>query len=875
MKQKFDVSGMTCSSCSSHVEKGVSKTPGVEQVSVNLLQNSMVVDYDDTKTEIQDIIKAVEKAGYGASLHEDERGAKSAAAVKTEGISGPESELRFMRFRLITSVLFLAPLMYLSMGHMMGLPIPHVFHGTGNAVTFAFTQFLLTLPILYVNRNYFTAGFRALVKGRPTMDTLIAIGSGAAFVYGLAAIYAIGYGLGHGNTDLADQFSMDLYFESAGTILTLITVGKYLEARSKGKTSDAIRKLIDLAPKTAVVVRDGTETTIPVGEVREGDILAVRAGQSIPVDGILTEGTAAVDESAITGESLPAEKKAGDPVIGATINRSGYFQMRAEKVGNDTALAQIIRLVEEANSSKAPIAKLADQVSGYFVPAVIAIAAAATAVWLFLGYPFPFAMSIGISVLVISCPCALGLATPTAIMVGTGKGAENGILIKSAESLETAHKINTVVLDKTGTVTEGRPAVTDIVLAQGVSEEEFLNLAAAVEKLSEHPLAKAIVSYAALKEADRLTADGITQIEGQGVCGKVNGKTVLAGNFRMMKENGVPTGLFEAKAREFAGKGKTPLYFAGEGGLLGIAAVADVIKPTSAQAVKEFLKMGIDVVMLTGDNRHTAEAIREQVGITRVVAEVLPQEKEAEIRRLSEEGKKVAMIGDGINDAPALARADVGIAIGAGTDIAIESADIVLMKSDLKDAAAAVQLSKSVIRNIKENLFWAFFYNTVGIPVAAGVFYLAFDLRLNPMLAAAAMSLSSVCVVGNALRLRFFRPKFADGGHENKTKEKEEFEAVVSVIKNEIPGEQSDDRKKKNDGGNRKMEKHLKIEGMTCGHCQARVEKALGAIDGVSLAAVDLTAKTAKVVLEKDVSDEMLLKAVEDAGYKAVGMEAM
>ncbi len=755
MSQKFTVTGMTCSACSAAVEKSVKNVQGVSSVVVNLLGNSMLVDYDKEVTNENTIIQSVENAGYHASLFI--KGQEAAGTEKTE--NSVQSELKEMKFRIIVSAIFLIPLLYIAMGHMFKFPLPAFLHGDKNAVTFAFIQFLLTLPILYVNRKYFQVGFKTLFKGHPNMDSLIAIGSGAAVVYGVFAIFMIGYGLGHMDMDAVMKYSMDLYFESAATILTLITLGKFLEARSKGKTSEAISKLMDLSPKTAMVIRNGEEKEIPIEEVVIGDILAVRPGQSVPVDGVITEGSTAIDQSALTGESIPVEKLPGDKVIGATINKTGFFKFRAEKVGNDTTLAQIIQLVEDANSSKAPIAKLADKISGIFVPVVISIAVLATIIWLLTGEPFEFALSIGIAVLVISCPCALGLATPVAIMVGTGKGATNGILIKSAEALEIAHKVNTVILDKTGTITEGKPRVTDIVTAAGITEEELLTAAAAIEKPSEHPLAEAILEKAKENGIKYEEVNEFKAVSGRGILAKISGKDYYSGNLAFMKEQGIDTSKLEQKADAFSENGKTPLYFAKENTLLGVIAVADVVKPTSKTAIEELKALGIDVVMLTGDNKKTAEAIRKQLHIDRVVAEVLPQDKESEVRKLQENGKKVAMIGDGINDAPALARADVGIAIGAGTDIAIESADIVLMKSDLLDAVTAIELSKATIKNIKENLFWAFFYNTIGIPLAAGVFYGILGWKLNPMFAAAAMSLSSVCVVTNALRLRFFKPK--------------------------------------------------------------------------------------------------------------------
>jgi heavy metal translocating P-type ATPase len=841
MKQKFDVTGMTCSACSSHVEKDVSRLEGVKRTEVSLLTNSMTVEYDEKMLDDGDIIRAVQNAGYGASV-------KGAAAAKSAPGDKVGEELREMRRRLWISVAFLIPLFYISMGHMMGLPLPHVFHGAQNAVTFAFTQLLLCLPIVFVNIKYFRVGFGTLFRGAPNMDSLIAIGSAAALLYGVYAIYKIGYALGHGDMDTVTQFSMDLYFESAGMILTLITVGKYLETRAKGKTSEAITKLVNLAPKTATLLRDGEEVEVPLEQVAVGDVLVVRPGQSIPVDGVLLEGSTAVDESALTGESIPVEKGPGARVVGASINKSGYFRYRAEKVGDDTALAQIIRLVEEAASSKAPIAKLADKVSGVFVPIVIAIAAVATAVWLIAGYSLEFALSIGIAVLVISCPCALGLATPTAIMVGTGKGAEYGILIKSAEALEIAHTVDTVVLDKTGTVTEGSPRVTDLIAPDG--EDALLRTAAALEKASEHPLAEAILARAEQEGIRPEEVQGFETIAGRGIAGQVAGVRCLAGNEKFLQEEGVPLAGLEREAARLASEGKTPLFFAADGQALGVIAVADVIKPTSRAAVEEFQAMGIEVVMLTGDNARTAEAIRRQVGIPRVVAEVLPQDKEREVRALQQQGRRVAMVGDGINDAPALTRADVGVAIGAGTDIAIESADIVLMRSDLMDAVSAVQLSRSVIRNIRENLFWALFYNSVGIPLAAGVFFPLLSWKLNPMFAAAAMSLSSVCVVGNALRLKLFRPKRTGG----RAKQGEENPAAVEQTKGEM-----------------KMEKKLMVNGMSCGHCAARVEKALKEVPGVREAKVDLDTATVAVALLGGVPEEALRHAVEEAGYEYGG----
>ncbi len=755
MSQKYSVTGMTCSACSASVEKAVRKLDGIHDVNVNLLTNSMTVDFDDLVIDNNKIVEAVYDAGYGASVYVH----GSSKTKEVEKGNPVEDELKEMKHRIIVSFAFLIPLMYVAMGHMINLPIPAWLLGHENAITFAFLQLLLTLPVVYVNRKYYQVGFKTLFRGSPNMDSLIALGSGAALVYGVFAIFRIGYGLGHNDSHMVMTYLHDLYFESAATILALITLGKYLETRSKGKTSEAISKLMDLAPKTAAVLRDGIEIEIPVEEVIIDDIVLVRPGQSIPVDGIIVEGSSAVDQAALTGESIPVEKQVGDKVIAATINKTGFFKLKAEKVGDDTTLAQIIQLVEDASSSKAPIAKLADKISGIFVPVVIVIAIIAVIAWLLLGYSFEFAISIGIAILVISCPCALGLATPVAIMVGTGKGAQNGILIKSAEALETLHGINTVVLDKTGTVTEGKPRITDIVTVKGVTESKLLEIAASIEKPSEHPLAEAIVIRAKEENLNVKTVDNFQAISGRGIIAFIEGKKYIAGNVTLMNENNIEIKEYENTSDDFAERGKTPLYFADEKNLLGIIAVADVVKATSKKAIEQFKAMGIDVVMLTGDNKKTAEAIRQQLNIDNVVAEVLPQDKEREVREIQESGKKVAMVGDGINDAPALARADVGIAIGAGTDVAIESADIVLMKSDLLDAVTAIQLSKATIKNIKENLFWAFFYNTLGIPLAAGLLFIPFGLKLNPMFGAAAMSLSSVFVVSNALRLRFFKAK--------------------------------------------------------------------------------------------------------------------
>lgn len=846
MKQKFDVTGMSCSACSAHVEKAVSKVPGVDKVQVNLLQNSMAVEYGEGQTSAEQIIRAVEEAGYGASVK-----GQNVPEQQNEVQKKTADDARQMKHRLGWSIGFLAVLMYVSMGHMFGWPLPGILLGHENVMVFALTQLFLTLPVMYLNRKYYEVGFKSLLHGAPNMDTLVAMGSTAAAGYSVGQLFVMGYAMGRGDLIQAHDCAMNLYFEAAAMILALVTIGKYMESRSKSRTSDAITKLMDLAPKTALVLRDGQEMEIPAEQVRIGETVIVKPGQGIPVDGVLVDGTGTVDESAITGESIPVEKKAGDRVTGATVNRAGCFRMQADRVGEDTTLSQIIRLVEEAGGSKAPIAKLADKVSGIFVPVVITIALLTVAGWLLAGQSFGFALSSGIAVLVISCPCALGLATPTAIMVGTGRGAEQGILIKSGESLETAHLVDTVVLDKTGTITEGHPAVTDICPASDAEETEILRLAASLEKASEHPLAEAIVEKA---ETLGIVLERVTDFKnaaGQGVLGLVDGQYVLAGNRKMMNEHRISTAGLETEAERFAKEGKTALYIASGQRLLGILAVADQVKDTSAEAIRELEKMGLSVVMLTGDHEKTAKAIQKQLGITRVVAEVLPQDKEQEVRRLQEEGHKVAMVGDGINDAPALARADVGIAIGAGTDVAIESADIVLMKSDLLDAAAAIQLSRAVIRNIKENLFWAFGYNAIGIPLAIGLFYPILHWQMNPMFGSAAMSFSSVLVVSNALRLKGFKPTFYKN-RKPSVQAAPEAAPAAEEIKEDVT-----------------MKKTMKIEGMMCGHCTGRVDKVLNALEGVR-AEVSLEDKAAYLTIEGEVSDELLKKTVEDEGYQVI-----
>ena len=884
MKERFDVTGMTCSACSSHVEKSVSKLTGVENVSVNLLTNSMQVEFDENKLDTAGIIKAVEDAGYGAAVKDEhaKSGKKTSGqsdSQENSGLSVVEQNVKNMKKRLIVSLIFWIPLMYVSMGHMiyqwLNIPMPpftmNFLHGNENAITYAFTQFLLLLPILIANQKYFKNGFKTLWHRSPNMDSLIAIGAGAAILYGIFAIYRIGYAMGHGDMMVIHQYAHDLYFESAGTILTLITIGKYLETKSKGKTSEAITKLLNLAPKTVTVVRDGVEQVIDATDVEKGEIFLVKPGESVAVDGIVLEGKSSFDESAITGESIPVPKQEGDTIVSASMNKSGLIRAKATKVGEDTTIAQIIRLVEEASSSKAPIAKMADKIAGVFVPTVITIALITGIIWLISGATFEFAMSTAIAVLVISCPCALGLATPVAIMVGTGKGAENGILIKSGDALETAHQIDTVVLDKTGTITQGKPVVTDIICAAGKNADktQLLQIAGSLEKGSEHPLAEAIVNYCVTNNISLEKVTDFNALFGKGIEGTVSGTHYYAGNEKMMKEKGISLSTEQKnQIQALAKQGRTPLLFADEKQFLGIVAVADVVKPTSKEAVQKFRDYGIHVIMLTGDNEVTAQAIKEQVGIDEVIAGVLPTQKEEKISALKQAGHKVAMIGDGVNDAPALASADVGIAIGAGTDVAIESADIVLMKNDLLDAVGAVKLSKAVIRNIKENLFWAFFYNSIGIPLAAGVLYPLFQIKLNPMFGAAAMSLSSVCVVSNALRLRWVKL------HDAKKTQSEPHQDVAASTIADINQHNALDNNIKstnNDKGESTMTTTISIEGMMCAHCQAHVEKALKEVAGVTEVTVSLENKNA--VVTGDASVETLKQAVVDAGYEVTDLK--
>ena len=884
MKERFDVTGMTCSACSSHVEKSVGKLTGVENVSVNLLTNSMQVEFDENKLDTAGIIKAVEDAGYGAEVKDGhaKSGTKTSGqsdSQENRGLSAVEQNVKNMKKRLIVSLIFWIPLMYVSMGHMiyqwLNIPMPpftmNFLHGNENAITYAFTQFLLLLPILIANHKYFKNGFKTLWHRSPNMDSLIAIGAGAAILYGIFAIYRIGYAMGHGDMAVVHQYAHDLYFESAGTILTLITIGKYLETKSKGKTSEAITKLLNLAPKTVTVVRDGVEQVVDAADVEKGEIFLVKPGESVAVDGIVLEGKSSFDESAITGESIPVPKQEGDTIVSASMNKSGLIRAKATKVGEDTTIAQIIRLVEEASSSKAPIAKMADKIAGVFVPTVITIALITGVIWLISGATFEFAMSTAIAVLVISCPCALGLATPVAIMVGTGKGAENGILIKSGDALETAHQIDTVVLDKTGTITQGKPVVTDIICAAGKNADktQLLQIAGSLEKGSEHPLAEAIVNYCVTNNISLEKVTDFNALFGKGIEGTVSGTHYYAGNEKMMEEKGISLSTEQKnQIQALAKQGRTPLLFADEKQFLGIVAVADVVKPTSKEAVQKFRDYGIHVIMLTGDNEVTAQAIKEQVGIDEVIAGVLPTQKEEKISALKQAGHKVAMIGDGVNDAPALASADVGIAIGAGTDVAIESADIVLMKNDLLDAVGAVKLSRAVIRNIKENLFWAFFYNSIGIPLAAGVLYPLFQIKLNPMFGAAAMSLSSVCVVSNALRLRWVKL------HDVKKTQIEPYQDVAASTIADINQHNALDNNIKstnNDKGESTMTTTISIEGMMCAHCQAHVEKALKEVAGVTEVTVSLENKNA--VVTGDASVEALKQAVVDAGYEVTDVK--
>lgn len=844
--EKFQITGMSCAACQIHVAKSVQKLDGVSDVDVSLLANTMTVKYDDSKLDPQKIADAVSKAGYGAFLFEHHGGRND---FRREWQRRKEEEVlnqKKLKQRLILSIIFLIPLLYISMGHMLLLPVPLFLSGKENSLLFAFTQFLLTIPVVVINGHFFVSGIKAFFNKMPNMDSLVAIGAGASLLYGIFAIYMMIYGFSHGNFDFVLRYSKVLYFESCATILTLVTVGKYLEARSKAKTSDALDKLVNLAPKTAVIIRNGKEVIIPSEQVVSGDIVLIKPGESIPVDGVVTDGYGYVDQSAITGESIPVEKNIGDEVLSATVNKNGSFRFRASNVGEDTTLARIIKLVDEAGSSKAPIARLADSISGIFVPAVIVIAILTAICWIAAGQSFEFAFNCAVSVLVISCPCALGLATPVAIMVGMGKAAEYGILIKSAESLERLHSVDTVVLDKTGTVTSGRPKVTDVEVFANLSEKDFLSIAASIEQGSEHPLAGAVVNKAKEEGIEIKTPDKFEIIPGKGVLAVIDGESYTAGNIKLMSENEVEDSAFFGKMSEkYSYLGKTPLFFAKNKKLLGLIAVADSVRQTSAEAVMYLKQSGLRVILLTGDNRLTAGSIAKEVGIDEVIADVRPEGKEAEVGRLQDSGHRVAMVGDGVNDAPALVRADVGIAIGAGTDIAVDSGDVVLMKDSLLDVVRAIRLSGEVVKNIRTSLFWAFVYNIIGIPVAAGVLYPAFGLLLSPMIAAAAMSLSSVCVVSNALRIRLFRDNI-----EEQPKEKELF------------------------AGDKNMKKIMLIDGMMCAHCQKRVHDVLSALDGVAEVDVNLENKTAVVVCSKEIDDKILTDAVTNAGYEVLSIKA-
>ena len=855
--EQFNVTGMSCAACSARVEKAVSKVPGVTSCSVSLLTNSMGVEGTASNA---DIIKAVQDAGYGASPKS--AGAASAASNASADLEAlADHETPKLKRRLIASLGFLLVLMYFSMGHMMwGWPLPHWFDG--NHIAMGLVQLLLAGIVMVINQKFFINGFKGLIHRSPNMDTLVALGSMASFVWSTYALFAMTDAQLHGNDEMVMHYMMEFYFESAAMILTLITVGKMLEARSKGKTTDALKSLMKLAPKTATLLRDGVEVVVPIEQVQKGDIFVVRPGENVPVDGIVLEGTSAVNESALTGESIPVDKAEGDKVSAATTNQSGFLRCEATRVGEDTTLAQIIKMVSDAAATKAPIAKIADTVSGFFVPAVISIAVVTTIVWLLLGRELGYALARGISVLVISCPCALGLATPVAIMVGNGMGAKNGILFKTAASLEAAGRTQIVALDKTGTITSGEPKVTDILPAEGVSENELLTLATALERKSEHPLAKAVLAYADEQKLNAPEVADFAALPGNGLAAKMDGVEIFGGNAAFIGTKVTVPAELQAKAAALSAQGKTPLFFGGAGRLLGIIAVADTIKEDSPQAIRELQNMGIRVVMLTGDNQRTADAIGKQAGVDEVIAGVLPDGKEAVIRQVQAYGK-VAMVGDGINDAPALTRADTGIAIGAGTDVAIDAADVVLMNSKLSDVPAAIRLSRATLRNIHENLFWALIYNVIGIPLAAGLF-IPFGLTLNPMFGAAAMSLSSFCVVSNALRLNLFDVHSTK--HDHKAKNASTLPAALA----QPAAEENIDPNVKEDTT---MKKTLNVEGMMCGHCEARVKKALEALPEVDEAVVSHEAGTAIVTLNADVADDVLKKAVEDQDYKVTGIQ--
>ena len=852
---------MTCSACSARVEEAVKSLNGTDKVTVNLLTGRMSLAYDETKLSPADIIAAVVKAGYGAGLY----GQNNTAAATLDDATGDTSraqEISALRQRLKWSVAFLVPVMYLSTQEMLGLPIPTwwsgIFHGAGNAVTFALTQFLLVLPIMYFNRVYYVRGLSSLWRRAPNMDSLVGIGSLAAAVYGLFALYRIGYGLGHSDMAVVMQYRGNLYFESAGMIVTLITVGKFLEAKAKGKTGEALRKLMKLAPQSVSVIRDGKETQILARDLTVGDELVVRPGESIGADGVVIVGTTDVDEASITGESMPVVKAPGDKVTAATLNKTGLIHVKAEKVGAETTIGQIIKLVEDAGSSKAPIAQLADKIAGVFVPVVMIIAATTGVVWMLIGATNEFAFSTAISVLVISCPCALGLATPVAIMVGMGKGAENGILLKSGEALQTAATLDTVVLDKTGTVTEGKPRLVSVYAYDG-TEDELIALAAGLEHGSEHPLAQAVLDCAAAKKLSPLSVQNFRAVFGRGVTGEHHGQIVMVGNESLMRENNVDLAVCQTELTKLTAVGQTPLFVARDNQLIGLLSAADTVKPSGTAAIAALKNMGLSVIMLTGDNERTARTVAQSVGVDRFVAEVLPTDKADEIKKLQQAGHKVAMVGDGVNDAPALAQADLGLAVGAGTDIAIDSADAVLIKNDLRDVVGTVKLSRAVLRNIKENLFWAFFYNVIGIPLAAGLLYPALGLKLSPMIGAAAMSMSSLCVVLNALRLKTWHTGLiAVDADDTVNQEK----MIAREIKR---SEQTEKEQVCN------MEQKLKIEGMMCAHCQKHVHDALAKMDGVTDVTVDLEGKTATVQATRAIGRDEFAAVITEAGYELVG----
>lgn len=876
MKQKYDVKGMTCSACQSAVYRAVSKMDSVSDVNVNLMTNTMSVVYDETKLNDNDIIQVVKNAGYDASL----QNAKAETKNSTSDVW--EEQLKSMKLRLKISIPLTILLMYVSMGHMINMPLPDFLTDTKGAVNFAFTQFLIALPVVIINGSYFTKGFKTLIKRSPNMDSLIAVGSSSSMIYGIFAIYKMSYSLGIGDLNTLHHYHHNLYFESAVMILTLITLGKYFETKSKRKTNEAITSLLDLRPQFAHLVSDDTIKDVSVDDVVVGNILQIKSGESIPVDGIIISGNANIDESAITGESIPVEKSIGDKVIGATINKSGAFEIKVISTGSDTVLSKIIELVKDANATKAPIESMADKIAGVFVPIVMLLAVLTFIVWKALGYDFEFALNLAISVLVISCPCALGLATPVAIMVGSGKGAQNGLLFKNAESLELMQDLDTIVFDKTGTLTQGNPAVTDIILLQDFDQKEFLTLALSLESNSQQPLAQAIVNYSKNFSSNKKVSS-FEEISGRGVKGIIDEKSIIAGNIQFMNENNIDTDFFTKYSAQLQEQGKTPVFFAIDNRPVSIIAIADIIKNTSKSAIDELKSLNIKTVMLTGDNKKTANYIAENLGIDECYSEVMPDQKDEIITNLKNQGKTVGMVGDGINDSPALARADVGIAVGAGTDIAIESADVVLMKSDLQDVVTAIKLSKQTLKNIKENLFWAFFYNILCIPLAMGIFYPAFKLSLNPMIGSLAMSFSSVFVVSNALRLRNFK---ADKKVEY-VKEQMSLDVNVILINNNKISERYTVKgtEKINNVDNsaeniintsksevNKMKKIMYIEGMTCKHCKTRVEKVLNELNGVT-ATVNLEEKTAVLEMDDNVDNDILKNIVEDAGYDVKNIE--